>query len=133
MTTTAPTAPKPRAPAGLGHRGRRLFREVTDVYELSISELEVLTLAARCLDRIQGIEDTLKDEPATVEGSKGQPRAHPLTAELRSEVLLAAKLLAQLSLPADAGSGDEWSGLSTSARARKASRARWDHRGGGKP
>lgn len=129
MTATPPTAPKPRAPAGLGHRGRRLWREVTDSYELSISELEVLTLAARCLDRIQGIEDVLKDEPATVEGSKGQPRAHPLCAELRSEVILAAKLLAQLSLPADTAAGDEWSGLSTSARARKASRARWDHRG----
>ncbi len=129
--TASPSPPtRPRAPAGLGTRGRRLWRAVTDVYELSIAELEVLTLAARCLDRIEGIETTLRAEPATVEGSKGQPRAHPLASELRSEVILAAKLLAQLGLPSDAGDGSEWDGLTASARARKASRARWDKRGG---
>ena len=126
--TTTPT--KPRAPAGFGHRGRRLWHAVTDVYELSIAELEVLTLAARGLDRIQTLEDTLKDEPATVEGSNGQPRPHPLAAELRGEVILAAKLLAQLGLPDETAEGSEWDGLSASARARKASRARWDNRGG---
>jgi hypothetical protein len=125
--TTAPA--KPRAPAGLGLRGRRLWREVTDGFELSISELEVLTLAARCLDRIQTLEDALKNAPATVKGSKGQPRPHPLAAELRSEVLLAARLLAQLGLPTEEGSS-KWDGLSASSRARKAARARWDNRGG---
>jgi hypothetical protein len=130
MTIAPPTAPKPRAPAGLAHRGRRLWREVIEHFELSIAELEVLTLAARCLDRIQAIEDALKNEPVTVQGSQGQPRPHPLGAELRSEALLAAKLLAQLGLPTDEGGADEWSGLTTAARARKASRARWDNRGG---
>ena len=123
-------AAKPRAPVGLSTRGRRLWREVTHVFELSISELEVLTLAARCLDRIQTLEDEMKDAPATVPGSKGQPRANPMTAELRSEVILAAKLLAQLGLPAETAEGSEWDGLAASARARQASRARWDNRGG---
>ena len=131
--TTAPTpATRPRAPSGLRVRGRRLWHEVTDGFELSIAEIEVLTLAARCLDRIQTVEDALKDAPATVEGSKGQPRAHPLAAELRAEVLLAARLLQQLGLPvAEGDGGGAWDGLSASARARKASRARWDNRGGG--
>ena len=119
-----------RAPSGLGPRGRRIWREVTTAFELAIAELEVLTLAARCLDRIEAIEVTLRDEPATVPGSAGQPRAHPLAAELRSEVLLAAKLLAQLGLPDVDGDGSAWDGLSASARARKASRVRWDNRGG---
>ena len=130
MTETPPSLTKPRAPAGLRHRGRRLWHAVTDVYELSIAELEVLILAARGLDRIQTLEETLKDEPATVQGSNGQPRPHPLAAELRGEVILAAKLLAQLGLPDETAEGSEWDGLSASARARKASRARWDNRGG---
>jgi hypothetical protein len=130
MTTTETTATRPRAPVRLGPRGRRLWHEVTEPYELSIAELEVLTLAARCLDRIQTLEDALKDAPPTVRGSKGQPRPHPLAAELRSEVLLGAKLLAQLGLPTDQATPSAWDGLTSSARARKASRARWDNRGG---
>lgn len=130
MGSDMTTAAKPPAPVSLGTRGRRLWREVTAAWGLSIAEVEVLTLAARCLDRIDALESTLKDEKGTVEGSKGQPVAHPLAAELRSEVLLAAKLLAQLGLPTDEGDGKEWDGLTASSRARKASRARWDNRGG---
>ena len=126
--TTTPT--KPRAPAGFAHRGRRLWHEVSDVFELSVSEIEVLTLACRTLDRISALEAELKDAPSVVLGSNGQPRPHPLAAELRGEVILAAKLLAQLGLPDETAEGSEWDGLSASARARKASRARWDNRGG---
>jgi len=124
------TAAKPPAPVSLGTRGRRLWREVNHAWELSIAELEVLTLTARCLDRIETLEDTLKGEKATVEGSQGQPRPNPLAGELRAEVLLASKLLAQLGLPTDEGGGSKWDGLSASSRARKAARVRWDNRGG---
>jgi len=122
--------PGPRAPAHLGKRGRRLWRDVTAAFELSCDSLEVLTLAARCLDRIQTLEDELREAPSTVEGSKGQPSPDPLRAEVRAEALLAARLLAQLGLPPDEEGGSEWDGLTASARARKASRAYWDKRGG---
>jgi hypothetical protein len=64
-------------------------------------------------------------------GSRGQEVVHPLRAELRSQRALLARLLAQLDVPADdADSGSKWDGLSSSSRARKAARARWDNRGG---
>lgn len=128
-----PDSPKlPRPPAGLASRGRSLWRSVNHGYVLSIAELEVLTLAARCLDRIQGIEDELKDVKGTVLGSKGQPVAHPLAGELRAEVALAARLLTQLGLPTDEGETDlhgSWQGLTPSERGKKAAARRWVGRG----
>jgi len=120
----------PRTPPGFGPRGRRLWRDTCAAFELSHGELEVLGLTCRALDRVQNLEEALRDAPSTVTGSRSQPVAHPLASELRAEVLLASKLLAQLGLPQSDGDGSEWDGLSASARARKASRARWDNRGG---
>jgi len=124
------TAADTRAPAGLKARGRRLWKAVTADFELNLSERELLTEACRCLDNCERLETALKDAPLTVEGSRGQIVAHPLAGELRSERNLVAKLLAQLGLPDDAADGSAWDGLSSSQRARKAARARWDNRGG---
>lgn len=121
----------PKAPPGLAARGRRLWRAVDKLYELTLEERELLTEAARTLDTCEALQVALRDEPLMTLGSRAQPVAHPLRAELRSERLLVAKLLAQLGLPDDEGEdGHEWDGLSASQRARKASRARWDNRGG---
>jgi len=120
-----------RAPAGLKARGRRLWRAVTEEFELSLSERELLTEACRCLDRCEALETTTRGASLTVAGSRGQIVAHPLAAELRSERLLMAKLLSQLGLPdSDEAGSSKWDGLTASQRARIASRARWDHRGG---
>ena len=130
MTETPPSAPVPRAPAGLGARGRRLWKAVIADFDLGTTETEVLTMACRTLDRIAALEDELKDAPAMVEGSQGQPRPNPLAAELRAEVLLAAKLVAQLGLPdVDEDLHGSWQGLSPSERGRKAAARRWTGRG----
>jgi len=133
MTESPATPTMPRAPAGLGGRGRSLWRSVVRDFDLATSELEILVLASRTLDRVAALEEELKGAPAVVLGSQGQPRPNPLAAELRAEVLLASKLVQQLGLPTDIdddGLHGSWQGLSPSERGRKAARRRWQGRGG---
>ena len=131
-TETPQTTPPPRSPAGLGPRGKRLWKAISADFELGTTETEVLTLACRTFDRITALEEELKDAPATVEGSQGQPRPHPLAAELRAEVLLAGKLITQLGIPTDLDEAElhgSWQGLTASERGRKAAGRRWAGRG----
>ena len=132
MTETPQSMPPPRAPAGLGSRGKRLWRSILGDFELGTTETEVLTLAYRTLDRISALETDLKDASSIVLGSQGQPRPHPLAAELRAEVLLAGKLITQLGIPTDLDPDDlhgSWQGLSPSERGKKAAARRWVGRG----
>jgi hypothetical protein len=98
-------------------------------YDLGSDALEVLSLAARALDRVDVLEAEFIGQPAMVSGSMGQPRAHPLLAEIRAEAALAARLLGQLGLDA-AEDAPETAASAASDKARRAARARWDHRGG---
>ena len=129
---SAPSPAKPRAPAGLHRRGRALYKSVTADFELSEGEGALLLEGCRCLDDIEALQHAVADAPMTTIGSRGQDVVHPLRAELRSERLLLAKLLSQLDVPMPSEGPGSWDGLSASSRARKASRARWDHRGGSK-
>ena len=132
MTETAQSIPVPRSPAGLGSRGKRLWKAILADFELGTTETEVLTLACRTLDRISALEDDLKHAPSIVLGSQGQPRPYPLAAELRAEVLLAGKLITQLGIPTDLDPEDlhgSWQGLTPSERGRKAAGRRWAGRG----
>jgi len=69
MTETPQTTPPPRSPAGLGPRGKRLWKAISADFELGTTETEVLTLACRTLDRITALEDDLKDASSIVLGS----------------------------------------------------------------
>jgi hypothetical protein len=132
MTEPPNGATMPRSPAGLGSRGRSLWRTISADFVLGTAETEILGLACRTLDRINALEEALKGAPATVEGSQGQPRPHPLAGELRAEVLLASKLLAQLGIPTDLDPEDlhgSWQGLTPSERGKKAAARRWASRG----
>ena len=134
MTNTPNITPAPRAPAGLGRRGKALWKAVCADYELGYTETEHLTLTCRTLDRIEALQEALQGEPLAVVGSKGQPRPNPLLAELRAEVVIASRLLEKLGIPDD-GDADlygSWQGLTPSQRGRKAARRRWASRGGGK-
>ena len=125
MTTTASI----KAPAHLGARGRRLWRRIMEDFEPAESGREILLEAVRVVDRCESLEQALRGEPLTTTGSRGQIVAHPLLAELRSERLLLSRLLAQLDVPEEGeGAGTDWNTLSSSQRARKAARARWDRR-----
>lgn len=130
---STPNPPIPRTPAGLGRRGRALWKDTIAAFDLSESERTILLEACRTLDDVEVLQQALVGAPMTTTGSRGQEVVHPLRAELRSERLLLAKLLLQLSIPQEAeGEGaNKWDFLSASQRGRKAARARWDNRGGG--
>jgi P27 family predicted phage terminase small subunit len=113
----------PRAPAGLKARGRRFWRRVASAYELTTSEFMILEEVCRTLDSLDAMQSALNSEGVTVEGSAGQPRAHPVLVELRQQRVALGRLLSQLALP------DEQTGAGlpslTEARARRAAEARW--------
>jgi hypothetical protein len=108
-------------PRGLGTAGKRLWASVTADYELDPVEVEVLREAANTLDELDTINRALRDAPATVSGSKGQPVTNPLFAEARAHRLVLNKLLGSLDLPDGEEQPESW----TTVRARAAAQARW--------
>jgi hypothetical protein len=127
---STPDAPIPRTPSGLCRRGKTLWKSVVVAFALAESETALLLEACRALDDVEALCQAVAAAPMTTIGSRGQEVINPLRAELRSERLLLAKLLSQLDVPMPSDGPGEWDGLSASARARKAVRVRWDHRGG---
>ena len=87
-----------RAPAGLSTPGRNLWRDVTGRYELNPNEDRMLLAACRTADELERLEKALADAPATVAGSKGQIRPHPLFAEVRAHRLTFKQLLAAVGI-----------------------------------
>lgn len=63
-----------RTPAGLGRRGRALWKDTTSSFELSESERNLLLEACRTLDDVEGLQAALQDAPPTTTGSRGQSR-----------------------------------------------------------
>lgn len=82
MTTHADDYAAPCAPRGLKAGGKRLWRAVTDEFELA--ELE----------RIVTAEGVTHDSPQGV-------RAHPALVEARQQRIILAKLVASLRIPLD--------------------------------
>lgn len=120
----APKRQRPKAPANLSARGRRLWRDVVGVYDLRADELVVLEQACRESDLIDTMAAALEGEPLTVDGSRGQLVAHPLVAELRQHRLCLRGLLAQLKLP-DEGDGAGRGANAASVAGRNLVAARW--------
>lgn len=48
-----------QAPKGLGNRGRRLWREITEAHELDPMQVVLLEEACRCADRLDKLEEKL--------------------------------------------------------------------------
>ena len=114
---------EPKPPTGLSAAGRALWLAVVGEFVLTPAELESLRQACRTADEVDRLERAVRKLPElTVRGSTGQPRAHPLLAEVRSHRLLLERLCGSLNLP------DETQdvGLRGSSRhAQKAARVRW--------
>lgn len=115
-------------PEALGPSGTRLWRDVSDAFELRVDELRVLEDACREVDLIERMEDALRDAPLTATGSTGQVVASPFLQELRQHRALVARLLASLKLPDEDGRQERDAG-ERSAHARKAALARWGRAG----
>ena len=115
-----------KAPAGLGQRGKALWKSVTeglpDGWELDERELAVLELAAGQADQLDALEAAIRRDGVTAVGSAGQLRLNPAVAEARAARLAVGRLLGQLQLPdADAQPRSE-----AGRRGQRAARARWD-------
>jgi hypothetical protein len=114
----------PKAPADLGAAGRGLWRSVHRDALLRDDEIRVLLDACHAADEIDLMTTALAGQPVMVEGAAGQPRAHPLLAEIRAHRLMLARLLSQLAVPDPAD--DQARDDARTRNARKAARARWD-------
>jgi hypothetical protein len=119
-----------KAPPGLRAAGRCLWRTISAEYELREDERQALAAACRTADEIKRLEDALTDAPATVEGSTGQTRVHPLFAEVRAHRLALAKLLQAVGLPSEELPGQDITGTARSSAARQLARRRWGQAGG---
>lgn len=63
---------RPRAPGHLAADGRRFWRSVTSVYELSPAELTILGRAAVTVDTLAAIDAEISEQGLSVKGSRGQ-------------------------------------------------------------
>lgn len=117
----------PRAPAGLGNRGRRLWSATVLEFTLRADELATLTELCRTVDSLDRMEAEVQAAPLLVEGSKGQWRPHPLLAEIRGarQVLAQLSRLLGLSDVADVDEDEEPRPTPRQVRARRAAEARW--------
>jgi hypothetical protein len=118
-----------RAPAGLGKRGRALWRTVLEDWDLEAPERNLLHEAARTLDEIDAMLARIEADGWLATGSTGQPVAHPLVAAVRSHRATLAALLQRLNLPADAAEPaappEQAPADPVTSKARRAADARW--------
>jgi hypothetical protein len=110
-------------PAGLDESGMGLWASVVEVYVLTASEVAILTQACFTADELDRLEAAVRELPDfVVRGSTGQPKPHPLLAEVRAHRALLQRLMEGLNLPDQ----DQQVGLRAGARhARKAAQSRW--------
>ena len=124
MNDSAPKVSLPRAPAGLQGPGRKLWRVVTETFEMRNDELLLLAAASRLADETARLETELSTSATMIAGSKGQDRVNPLFAEVRAHRLALGRVLAQLGF-ADALDPD---GAMRSAAGRRMASVRWSGR-----
>src|SRR5512133_3567443 len=86
-----------RPPSGLKSAGRRLWAAVVSKYVLTPAELANLAEACRTKDELDRLERAVRALPdLTTTGSTGQPKVHPLLAEVRAHRQLLERLTAAL-------------------------------------
>ena len=113
-----------KLPSGLSASARRLWNDVAVPYVLTPAELAMLEEACHTRTELDRLEKAVRALPGlVVTGSMGQPRMHPLLAEVRAHRTLLAKLTGQLNLPDE----DQQAGLHAGQKhARKGAVARWN-------
>jgi hypothetical protein len=94
---------------------------VTGHYELFPAELETLRQACRTVDLLARMDEVLMVQDPVQEGGMGQPKAHPLLAQVADHRRLLGGLFRDLSLPMP----DEDAGRRRSPAAVAAAQARW--------
>lgn len=80
--------------------GAALLEWFAAEFELSHLEQELADAAAASLNHVQELRRQLEADGPVVQGSKGQPRAHPALREIRAELETFRRLVRDLDLPA---------------------------------
>jgi hypothetical protein len=111
----------PRPPKDLNATGRAFWRSVLAAHEANPAELQLLHEACRTKDELDVMAERVASESPVVAGSKGQPRPHPLLAEIRQHRRLLDQLVVALGLPLES----EVVGRRRSAAAKRAADERW--------
>ncbi|MGW9568819.1 hypothetical protein [Prescottella equi] len=91
----------PRAPRGLKARGKALWRDLHQTFDMTNDPHRQVLIEDACrtadvIDRLQTVVDA---QDLRVRGSQGQPVAAPELAELRQYRALLGQLLNRLALP----------------------------------
>jgi hypothetical protein len=84
----------PKAPAGAGAAGRRLWRSILAEFELAEHELALLRQAVHVADLCEALRATVEREGLVRAG-----RPHPAMVELRQQRILLARLVVALRVP----------------------------------
>lgn len=114
-------------PPSLGDAGREFWEDVTSVYALSPAEYAILRRACAAMDRLAQIDAALSVAEMSVEGSRGQLRAHPLLVAANDAERTLDVLIRALSFPMP----DETTGKRRSPQAVAAAQQRWRDKGVG--
>lgn len=89
-----------KTPPNLAQNGRKLWKSVTNDYELGEHELTILLEAARTADALETLESIVREEGVTVTTPQGV-KAHPALVEARQQRLTLTKLVSALRIPLD--------------------------------
>ena len=88
------------APVGLSEAGKRLWCALSDEFELSPHELELLREAASTADQIAALQALVEADGLMMTSPQGQ-KVHPAAVEARQQRIVLARLLAALRIPAE--------------------------------
>jgi hypothetical protein len=97
----------PRAPAGTGPAGRKLWRSVLADFDLGAHETLILVQACHVADTCEALQEVIGRDGPMLAGADG-PRTHPACRELRQQRITLARLIVCLRVPLgdeDAGEG----------------------------
>ncbi|WP_207557490.1 hypothetical protein [Mycobacteroides abscessus] len=92
------TTPKVRMPKGLDYQGKKLWTEITQIYDLSAAphKRRILYDACSTADLIDKLDKGMAGQPMTVKGSMGQVVIHPLVAQAENAREALARQLSRL-------------------------------------
>jgi len=92
-----------KVPEHIKDSGRKWLKTVLAEYEFTGSELNLLFVAASCIDRLQEIREQIASEGLTVPDRFGQMKAHPLLSAERDNRLVLSRLCNQLKIVTSEG------------------------------
>ena len=120
--------PRPRpAPRGLGTKGRTFWKALQPDFEFTEAEQALVLEAARCIDRLDMLDQSIRDLGPMVEGSSGQQVVNPALTEARGQQAILHRLIAALQLEDDDGHSVA---TARQVSSQTANYARWNQRKG---